>query len=248
MQNDDKVKDFFLSGFYEEFWGWRFPEKDDRKTAESILELLEIRSGHVLDWCGGWGRVSQYFAEKGFRVSILDINKSALERASELFKGKGLDVDLINTDCRETPEDINADDAVCLFNSVGFFSDEEQIKAFTSLNNALENGGRLVVDCMNLLFIQKHFKPVMTEENDGRRYVRTNDLDNENNVMDSTFEMYDETGEKIKSGDFRQRLYSPDDLRTLIESAGFSVLDIYGNYDKKPFSSSNSKIVLVAQK
>jgi hypothetical protein len=48
------LKDFFDSGFYEAYWGWQMnPETDE---TFDILHLLNAKDGHILDWCGGWGK------------------------------------------------------------------------------------------------------------------------------------------------------------------------------------------------
>jgi len=57
MKNDNGLKDFFRSGFYEKYWGWKFTEDDSEQLAQNSLKLLGASKGHILDWCGGWGRV-----------------------------------------------------------------------------------------------------------------------------------------------------------------------------------------------
>ena len=118
MLKDSHLKDFFESGFYETYWGWKFKEDDSKKLAEDSLRLLGASHGQILDWCGGWGRVSIHFAKRGFKVTILDFVEEYLERAKKTFRKERLDVDTILADCRNTPSSIQADYATCFFNSV----------------------------------------------------------------------------------------------------------------------------------
>ncbi len=142
MEKESWLKDFFTSGFYETYWGWNFTDEDARKLAEDSLKILNASEGHILDWLGGWGRVSVHFARKGFEVTILDFVPEYLDKAKEIFGKENLKVNLVLADCRKTPSNIQADYATCLFNSVGFFNDTEQIRAFKSLYRALKSDGK----------------------------------------------------------------------------------------------------------
>jgi len=52
MDQDHRLRDFFQSGFYQQFW----PEADDennvKERAAKIASLLEARQGHKLDFDG----------------------------------------------------------------------------------------------------------------------------------------------------------------------------------------------------
>ena len=164
MYHNPSLKNFFNSGFYEDYW----PEADDvnsvKHLAKQILLLLEANSGHLLDWRGGHGRYAIWFAKAGLKVTLLDFIGTYLDKARENFKLNNLTADNIEIDSRKTPKNIQADFAVCLNNSVGFMSESEEIKAFKSLNEALRPGAKLLVDCMNLFFLVKPISEGMLEE------------------------------------------------------------------------------------
>jgi len=83
MTQNPNLKEFFEDGFYEDHWGWKFTEESSQKQTEQILLLLEAKSGDILDWCGGWGRHSIYFTEKGFKVTLLDFIERYLEKVKK---------------------------------------------------------------------------------------------------------------------------------------------------------------------
>ena len=249
MENESWLEDFFISGFYERYWGWKFTEDDARKLAEDCIRLLDASKGHILDWCGGWGRVSIHFARKGFEVTILDFVPEYLNRAKEIFEKDNLKVDLVLADCRKTPSNIQADYMTCLFNSVGFFNDQEQIRAFRSLYGALKPKSKAIVDCMNLFYLVNWIKPTNeTEREDGYIFRQKNDFDSSTNVLHSLFEIINEKGEIEEGKEFYQRLYTPMDLKNILELSGFKVDVMYGNYDMEKISFDTPKIVAVITK
>ncbi len=249
MQSADWLKSFYESGFYEKYWLWKYTPSDARQLAEDALRLLAAERGHILDWCGGWGRVSIYFAMRGLKVTILDFMEEYLERAEELFEKNNMPVTLISADCRETPSWIQADFAACTFCSIGFFNDREQIDAFRSLYSAIKYGGKFLVDCMNRDFMVEKLKPIGEEKReDGYRFRQNNDFDKSEGVLHSTLEIRDKRG-RVESGhDFHQRIYKPDELKSLLVSSGFKVEEIYGDYSGNAVDKTRPQIVAVASK
>ena len=240
--------DYFLSGFYERYWEWQLQDEDPVQTARQIVRLLGAQSGRILDWCGGWGRIALEFARLGFSVSILDIVRKYLDRAEASFREANLSVKTICADCRETPKSIQADYAVCLFNTVGFFDDNDQTEAFRSLLRALKPKSKIIVDCMNLFFIAANFQTEMeSRKNEGTVYKQTNRFNALNNRMVSEFAVEDASGNR-ETRDFDQKLYTPFDLARLLETAGFTNLQLFSDYNGSEFTLLSPKIVIVAEK
>ena len=249
MQSIGWLKGFFESGFYEKYWGWKYTADETRQLAEDALKLLGAQSGHILDWCGGWGRVSIYFAQKGLKVTILDFMVEYLKRAEEIFDQNKLDVTLVPADCRVTPSWIQADYAACTFCSIGFYNDREQIDAFRSLYGALKYGGKFIVDCMNRDYMARLLKPVGEEKRrDGYIFRQNNDFDKTDGILHSSMEIRDAKGALEAEHEFHQRIYRPEELRALLVSSGFRVDEIYGDYSGNPVSDKIPQIVAVASK
>ncbi len=247
MFSEEEIKDYFQSGFYENYYGWRFTEDESRREADQILELLNAKEGHILDWCGGWGRHSLYFAKKGFQVTILDYIRKYLDLAKKRFNENGLLVSTIESDCRDTPSKVQADFGTCLLNSIGLLKKSEQLKAFISLNNALKPGAKIIIDCMNLLAIKQFIKTTERSGKDGSIYRSYKRFDFRENVEYMVFEIIKPNGE-IQRKEFTQMHFTPYDLSELVEKAGFQIDDIFGNFEGDPISFDSTKIILIAQK
>jgi SAM-dependent methyltransferase len=249
MDQNPGLKNFFDSGFYEEYW----PEADDENSvkvlAEKILSLLGARSGHILDWRGGHGRYALWFARAGLNVTLLDFMRPYLDNARTLFSQNDMPVEIIEADSRETPKNIQADFAVCLSNSVGFMSESEEIKAFRSLGDALRTGAKLLVDCMNLFFLTKHIAEGIQEKQSDDGCIRKSEgyFDFRTSVWHKTFELIKPDGSAEKK-QFNQIMYTPQHLSAMLEEAGFITEHIYGDFDGTPIVFDSKKIVLLARK
>lgn len=248
MENH-KILDFFKSGFYANYYGWQLNEANAKHIAEKVITLLEINSGHILDWCGGWGRISIHLAKMGYQITILDIVDDFLAKAHRIFQEEDLHVNTVNADCIFTPSDIQADHAICIFNSVGYVSDEKQIQAFKSLNNAIKDNGSIIIDCINQLYLSRHYLPVIeNKRSDGITCLQKNDYDLQRSILYSEFELVDNGGNIIDKKSFAQRIYTPLELKNLLKESGFRVEKMFGSFEGEDLSFDLPQIITVATK
>lgn len=249
MDQNPGLRDFFESSFYEEYWPNADDEDSVKELAQKILLLLGADSGHILDWRGGSGRYAIWFARAGLKATLLDFMRPYLDKARELFKQNDLPVEIIEVDSRETPQDIQADFAVCLNNSVGFMSEAEEIKAFRSLNDALRPGAKMLIDCMNLFFLTRPIAEGMQEiqREDGCIRRSEGHFNFRTSVWYKTFELIKADGTSVKR-EFNQTMYTPHHLSVMLEKAGFTTEHIYGDFDGTPVGFDSRKIVLLASK
>jgi hypothetical protein len=241
----DNVLNFHQNGFAELFW----PQTEDksRHQAEQSVKLLGAHSGHFLDWRGGWGRISMALVDLGFSVTLLDFCPKFIENAKVESIKRNINLRTILADSRETPSEIQADYAICAGNSVGFLEPNEEIKAFASLNKCLKPTAKVLVDCINLLYIAKELtKETDSTDAEGNIRKSIHSLDMRTNVNHSKFEILLKNG-TILSEDFYQTLYTPKDLSDLLESAGFNVLNMFGSLNGDKLSADSRKIYLVAK-
>jgi hypothetical protein len=159
------------------------------------------------------------------------------------------DLTTIHADCRNTPSTIQADYALCTFNSIGFLEDRQQMLAFCSLHAALKEKAKALIDCMNLRYVVKHFKPVIREvRSDGYQCIQHNDLQLETGVLRSEFSLKNPNGLIEERKAIQQRLYSPAELQGMLKSSGFSKIEMYGDYSGEQLSLDLPHIIAIAQK
>lgn len=246
MELNKNLHHFFESGFCEAYWPSTRDPINAAPQAQQALDLLGAQGGHILDWRGGWGSHSLYFAQKGFKVTLLDFSQRYMNIARAMFMQADLDFTAILADCRQTPLNIQADFAVCMGNSVGFLEAREEIEAFTRLRQALKPGARVLVDCMNLFFLSRNLL-TRQEERDAEGNVRRafHCFDFTTNINHSVFELVRPDGSILRES-FQQTLYSPHDLSGLLTEAGLVVDALYGGYNKESLAFESKKIVAIA--
>ena len=82
---------------------WYHPALDH--DFDSTLKERHILKGAVLDLGTGPGTQAIALAERGFKVVATDISESAIKKAEEMVRGKGLAVDFLRDDILETKLD-----------------------------------------------------------------------------------------------------------------------------------------------
>jgi SAM-dependent methyltransferase len=127
--SDAEIQNFARPQHKEIFWVlWRWKNAEYKK---------------VLDVGAGLGADSILFAENGFSVSAIDINKFSMDRLSEIAKEKNLDIDAITADAKKLPYKDGTFDAVFANQVVGLSGCENAKKIMTELCRVLKTDGNI---------------------------------------------------------------------------------------------------------
>jgi 2-polyprenyl-3-methyl-5-hydroxy-6-metoxy-1,4-benzoquinol methylase len=222
--------------FYEEMLAERTPE-----DVEMVVELLEREPGaEILDCPCGHGRISNALAERGFRVTGLDATELFLERAREDAAGRSVEVEYLHGDMRELPWQDRFDGVVNWFTSFGYFSDEENKAVLRGFHDALKHGGRLVLETQNITRILLNAQPVhvVGEVGEDVAFDRWK-LDAES-ARFVTERVVIRDG-RARKAHFSVRWFSPPELRSWLEEAGFENV-------RMPGLTPESRLVVVAER
>ena len=222
--------------FYEGFLAERTPEEVER-----ILELLELEPGaEILDCPCGHGRISNALAERGFRVTGLDTTELFLERAREDAAARGVEVEYLHGDMRELPWRERFDGLVNWFTSFGYFSDEENKAVLRGFHDTLRHGGRLVLETQNVSRIMLAPQPIhVVGERDGDLMIDRWELDAENaRFLTERLVM---RGGLARKAHFSVRWFTPPELRSWLEEAGFQNV-------RFPGLTTETRLVVVAER
>ncbi len=83
---------------------------DTAAEVDAIVDLLELERDHrILDCCCGYGRHAIPLAERGYRVTGIDLSSTMLQKAARDARAKGLCLDLVQADARALPFDAEFD-------------------------------------------------------------------------------------------------------------------------------------------
>lgn len=225
------AEDWYVSAFdgatADMAWTDRTESEVDR-----ALKMLRPQGGErVLDLACGSGRHSLELRRRGFEVVGADISPELLEIARGEAASEGLEVGFVEADLRELDFEAEFDLVLNLNDgAVGYFETEaENHRTFEVIARALRPGGRNLMQLPNVLYAQEHLPQkswisgasmvelVEHRWNKGSRYM-------EGAMIPVRFgEVLDE----LKPIEFRQRLYTVDELRAEAASVGMEVAKVF---------------------
>jgi SAM-dependent methyltransferase len=224
-----------------------YAHRDDAEAARFLdaltTRLRPSRGAHALDLGCGAGRHSRYLASKGLRVTGVDLAASSIKEAK---KSEHARLRFFRHDMR-VPFGRQAFDYVFnFFTSFGYFADTSEHRAVVrNMALSLRDGGRLVLDYLNVRHAEASLASGEIKEIDGVIYRLTRWMDARHIFKRIAIEgggaplTYVERVARFTLQDF-ERLFAPHGL--VIES-------LHGDYCLNSYDSRTSpRIILVARK
>lgn len=230
-------------------------------TADDIpffLQEAEATEGSVLELMAGTGRISVPLAEAGVNLTCVDLSGPMLGRLRDKLTTKKLNVDVVQQDVSELA--LKRKDyalAILPFQSFAeLVSPDQQKNTLDRVAQHLKPGGRFICTHHNSAVRSKsvdgilHMRGEFPEVNSSRR-IRLWTCEEQIAGTDivkalQVFEIFDKDGMRDEERRFEvnYRLVDCDSFRELAESAGFRVIDIFGDYSKGPFWTEESTYVI----
>jgi len=214
-------------------WSRSVTEDIDFYVAEAAAS-----GGPVVELAVGTGRIAVPIAEAGIRVIGVDQSEGMLAVARELARERGVEalLDLRVGDLREPPVAERVPLAICPFRSLLHMPDEpEKLRALRAAHRLLVPGGKLVFDV---------FAPSRAdiEETHGRW------LEREPGIFERAD--WDEDARtltlSVRGGEQAATMslhwLSALEWRRLLDEAGFDVAELYGWFDRRPYSGGEDMV------
>ncbi|MBY8870728.1 class I SAM-dependent methyltransferase [Micromonospora sp. PLK6-60] len=225
--------------FFEE----RLEEVSDADT-DRIWKVLDLAPGmEVLDLGCGHGRITNRLAERGCRVTGLDLSTTFLKRARETAAARGVTVDYLHEDMRNMTWSGRFDRIVNFGNAFGFFDDADDQRVLARVAQALRPGGRFLLETINYPRYLRDWQPSSVEEHHGDLVADVHRLDPLTNRSIAT-------RTTIRDGRIRRepsshRLHTYTELRDWLRGAGFTSIDGFGE-DGAPLTAEHRRAMVVA--
>jgi len=216
---------------------------------EEIFEHMRATPRRILDLATGTGTVALLLAQRGYRVTGVDISEAMLEQAREKAATMGLEVQFIRRDAAELdlPEG-SFDAVVSLYDSLNYILELERLqRAFEGVAHALAPGGLFVFDLNTIcsfeqeLFTQQNLSP-------GRpvRYVWRSRYDRATRIACVDMEFWTDDGNHFEETHY-QRGHSVEEVTEILEQAGFIVEALCEAYTLLPPGPRSERIFYVAR-
>ena len=214
----------------------------DIDCIEALLDLSAPKD--VVDVGCGNGRHAIELARRGYRVVGIDVAALFLNQAREAAKALRLDIEFRQQPASELAEKDAFDFALAYWHTIGFMSEEEIKKHFSSIREALR-------PVCPLLYVfqgpkltpgnEKDEQPTRSwREKDGKfilseKEIRDGYRDELGIVIDTN------TGEITEYRE-HQRAFSYEEVMQILKEAGFASIEAYKDFDKTPASEEDFSI------
>jgi len=231
------------------------PYEDWLAFVEECWQLYQVRPSRVVDLGCGTGAIAMPLAERGYRVTGIDLSADMLAAARRKGEELGLPaVEWLEQDMREWKLAAPADAVISLCDCLNYLTDEKDIAAaFRATWEGLAPGGLFVFDVNteHRYRIYAAEQPFVLNEEDVA-YIWYCDLEDETMTIthDLTIFAREDGGERFHRIEevHVQRAYSLEWLRKELLAAGFGRVDLYGDFTWNPAGKETERAFFVAVK
>jgi len=251
MERTDAVYDTDWQ-YYDDFYA-------DVDDAGFYTGLAGRAGGPVLEVMCGTGRVLVPLARAGFEVAGIDSNGKMLEVARRKLAKESPDVQeratIVRADVRDFDLGRKFGLAILAFSSVNhLLSPEDQDRAMACLKRHLSENGLLAVASFiphpEKLHSEKLDREVELANGDLLIRYSTLTVAPDTGLMRVNYRWELERDDKIvreSTSAFDLRLLKPNQLKALLEGAGFQLVERYGGYRGEPLDPKGDIVVFVAR-
>lgn len=238
--------DSFWLDFHEVMFHQRRWDQAEEEVGGVVALTGLTAPKRVLDMCCGPGRHSLAMARRGFSVKGVDRTRAYIEEA----QSKTGDCDAVFEvgDAREFCEPQTYDGATCLYTSFGYFeTQEEDVALLRNVCDSLKPGGSFVLDMHGKEITARAFKERSWEIlEDGSKLLEARSVGPDWAWIENVWTVIKDDVQKEMA--FRVRLYSGVELRKALSAAGFSTVELYGDWDGAAYDARARRLIGVARK
>jgi SAM-dependent methyltransferase len=218
----------------------RTPVETDQ--IEALLQLHPPQ--RILDLPCGQGRHAIELARRGYEVTGVDLSPYMLGVARERADASGVRVRWMAGDMREALPGETFDLVLNLFTSFGYFDDEaDDRRVVRAAASMLKPGGRFLLEVINGERIMGDFqeREWFTIGQTAVMERRSLDVSARRMVVERTVSSTDGDETSVHA----VRLYSGSAVKTMLDAAGFSRVELYGDWDGARLTPGSLRVLAV---
>lgn len=242
---------FFGGDYLRAYAPYIGPERTAREV-DGIVTLLAVApGGAILDLCCGQGRHAVALAERGYRVTGLDLSETLLDRARADAEARGVSVRWVRSDMRDIPFEREFDAVVNLFSSFGYLaSEQEDRRVLHQVHKALVSGGRFLLELAHRDDLARRYAAPTVEVDqhpDGVRVVWESRFDPGSSRYETRGTVHFPDGRTARTY-HSYHAYAPDDLARMLEDAGLRVCTFHGGLDGRALAADSRRLVILSER
>ena len=238
-------KDWFTDWFNTSYYHILYKERNDAEAQlfmKNITSFLNLpKTTHILDLPCGKGRHSVFLNSLGYKVTGGDLAENSINLAKK-FENDTLKFKV--HDMRK-PFNNKYDAVFNLFTSFGYFDDDkEDVQILHNIKNGLNKGGAFVFDFLNaekvkLNLVEEEIKIVDTIAFNIKREIKNGFILKHISFF-ANGKQHSYT-EQVKYLDLAK-------MTSFFKEVGFTITNIFGDYNLNPFQAKTSdRLILVAK-
>lgn len=226
-----------------------------KEEVDFLEEILDLdKSASILDLCGGQGRHSLELSRRGFlNVTVLDYSGYLISLGKKRARQEALNTIFIQGDARNTGFQGQSFRCIIIMaSSFGYFLDEDENKKILNETfRLLMPGGTLLLDLPNRDYVIQNFKTFSSHRvNEDILVSRTKEM--EDDIIYGRETVTSQKKGFIRDRTYCTRLYSPEKISELINSAGFSSIicrkDFMNRAAKGDYGCMTNRMIITAKK
>lgn len=240
-----------LSEEYDRFVNWEQRLAGEMPFLEEALTSVGAR--RVLDAACGTGHHAITLATKGYRAVGTDISAGMIRRARENAAEAGAAVEFFQAPLGSLHQTIEEpfDAVVCLGNSLPSLLSEDALQtALADIAELLVQGGLLIVQNLNYDRIwprRERFLPLVTHRQEEEEWLFWRLMDFHERTLTFNMIFFHKENEEwtYRVGSTELRPIFQDELEQQLLRAGFSSVELYGDYAGHPYEQGASGDLIV---
>ena len=219
----------------------------------ALIGRLGAAPKTLCDCACGTGSMSVRFAERGLRVTGVDLSEEMLARAQVKARKTGVMAMFVRQDMCELALPRPVDALVCACDGVNYLTDDDRVRAFFErAHAAVKPGGALAFDVSSSYKLEKILgNSFFGEERDDVAYLWSNRFDRASRTvaMDLTFfartdgDLYRRFSEVHV-----QKAHEPEHLKEMLLETGFADVQIYGDKTFDPPRADEPRVHIAARR
>lgn len=237
-------KEWFKEWFDTKYYHILYQDRNDidaQLFMRNLLSYLQLKkNSKILDMPCGKGRHSVFLNALGYDVTGADLSENSIRYASQFSNEK---LHFVIHDIRDKFE-TKFDAILNLFTSFGYFDAETNIKVLENLKKGLKKDGVLVIDFMNVKFVNEHLVTDDIIVKNNIEFHISRSIIGRYIVKDIHF-----TADG-KDHHFTERVknLSLDTFKEYLDKANLKLKHTFGEYTLKDFESEkSSRLILILE-
>ncbi|MCH1583490.1 MAG: class I SAM-dependent methyltransferase [Flavobacteriales bacterium] len=239
-------EEWFDDPHYHQLYGHR-SKAEAKLFIEAMHQRWDWARLSLLDLACGKGRHAKAAADLGHEVLGVDLSPNSIAAAKEEYAGTA-NLDFAEGDMRTFELDRTFDGVLNLFTSFGYFStEEEHLAVLKAIHRHIKPGGFLVLDFLDVAFAQRHLVPSESLERSGVTYEITRNLEPGDANGHPTFVKRIRHQGPNGPVEHTERVAALGNapLSSMLERAGFQILERYGSYDLSPWEAGETPRLII---